>query len=132
MAQGREARSDEGSRGGGAGGNADAFEGVGLAGLGDALVLYVGFHGSEELQAGVDGGRGLLKSRKEGGDLLLHGGRVLLWCVCLREVHEAKLGRGREGGYVRVCVGGVYVCVCVSCCCSVPGSTQARDLPAVF
>lgn len=92
MAQGRETCGDEGGRGGGAGGNADAFEGVGLAGLGHALVLDVGFDGSEELEAGVDVGRGLLESREEGGDLLLHGGLVLLWCVGMRGVHEAELG----------------------------------------
>lgn len=92
MAERREARGDEGGRRGGADGKADALEDGSLAGLGDAIVLDAGLEIGKQLQARVDGRRRLLQRRKEGRDLVLHGGmcycegaghmgQVCCWCV---------------------------------------------------
>lgn len=76
VAKGREAGGDEGSRGGGRDGDADAFEDVGLAALGDAVVLDARLERVEQLQALVDVGRGLLERSKQRGRLLFHDGRA--------------------------------------------------------
>ena len=80
VAQSREARSDEGGRGGGGNGEPNALENGSLAALGDAIVLDAGLEVVEQLQASVDISRWLFQGREEGIGLLLHGedrGRVI-------------------------------------------------------